>query len=205
MTESWKERYSREEYIYGEAPNVFFEDQLKQLKPGKLLLPCEGEGRNAVYAVSAGWDVVAFDASAEGAAKAMNLAQRKNVAFEYIVADASTIAFPENSFDAIAFIFAHFPPAIRTDIHRKAMKWLKPGGAIILEAFTPLQLSNKSGGPKDIAMLYTGEILRSDFEGMNITWLKGVEALLDEGNYHQGKADTVQFLGIKPGSARAAE
>ena len=50
MKDFWNDRYGRAEYAYGKNPNVFFKEQLDLLPPGKILLPAEGEGRNAVYA-----------------------------------------------------------------------------------------------------------------------------------------------------------
>lgn len=47
-TEKWDQRYAEEEFAYGEQPNNFLQQQLSLLKPGKILFPAEGEGRNAV-------------------------------------------------------------------------------------------------------------------------------------------------------------
>ena len=64
MTNFWNERYSEKEYVYGEAPNVFFATQLNTLPPGTIILPCEGEGRNAVYAAANGWRSEQFASAA---------------------------------------------------------------------------------------------------------------------------------------------
>ncbi|HRN48956.1 MAG TPA: hypothetical protein PKW69_13045, partial [Niabella sp.] len=61
MKEFWNDRYSREEYSYGQLPNEFLKETLQKLKPGKILFPAEGEGRNAVFAASLGWHADAFD------------------------------------------------------------------------------------------------------------------------------------------------
>ena len=67
-----------EEYVYGTEPNQFFKEQLQKIIPaGKLLLPGEGEGRNAVYAAKLGWMVDAFDQSSVARTKALNLAKEK--------------------------------------------------------------------------------------------------------------------------------
>ena len=63
MKEFWNERYAEPEFAYGVLPNDFFKNQLDKLKPGSILLVCEGEGRNAVYAAKNGWKVEAFDSS----------------------------------------------------------------------------------------------------------------------------------------------
>ena len=191
----WNERYSMKEYVYGEKPNVFFAEQMDKLKSGTIVLPCEGEGRNAVYAAAQGWVVNAFDTSEAGIAKAMQLANKNGVTIEYALADAAIVEFPENSVDVVAFIFAHFPPPIRQLIHQKVVRWLKPGGKIILEAFNPAQLQNSSGGPKEVSMLYTEEILRQDFKELNIELLETLQTTLQEGIYHQGKADIIRFVG----------
>jgi len=197
MKKFWNERYGKQEYIYGKTPNVFFEKQLQKLKPGKLLLPCEGEGRNAVFAASKGWTVRAFDTSEAGKIKAMKLASENNVDIDYLIDDATTVKYPQSSFEVIAFIYAHFPTNIRKQIHQKAIEWLKPGGKIILEAFNPKQLQNNSGGPKELAMLYTEEMLRNDFENLDIELLETKTIELNEGEHHKGKADIIQFVGTK--------
>ena len=66
MKDFWDTRYSEETYAYGTAPNIFFSTTFKNLNPGKALFPAEGEGRNAVFAASCGWEVVAFDQSEVG-------------------------------------------------------------------------------------------------------------------------------------------
>ena len=76
MKQFWDERYAEPHFVYGEAPNVFFENSLKDLSAGKILLPCEGEGRQAVHAAAQGWEVLAFDQSSAGRDKALQLAEK---------------------------------------------------------------------------------------------------------------------------------
>ncbi len=85
MRDFWNVRYSEEIYAYGTAPNVFFSSELKKLPPGKALFPAEGEGRNAVYAATCGWNVIAFDQSEAGKEKALQLAAKKGVEIDYAV------------------------------------------------------------------------------------------------------------------------
>jgi ubiquinone/menaquinone biosynthesis C-methylase UbiE len=193
----WNEGYSKTEYAYGEEPNKFFAEQLDQIKSGLIILPCEGEGRNAVYAATRGWIVKAFDTSKAGKVKALKLAKKKEVNIEYIVEDALTINYPENSADAVAFIFAHFSPPARKKIHQKAINWLKPGGRIIIEAFNPNQLQNTSGGPKELSMLYTENMIREDFHELKIEIIQTLRTELKEGKYHEGIADVIRFVGVK--------
>jgi ubiquinone/menaquinone biosynthesis C-methylase UbiE len=160
-------------------------------------LPCEGEGRNAVYAASQQWTVNAFDASEAGRLKALQLAHKKGVVIDYVVDDASAINYPENSADVVAFIYSHLPPVTRKLVFQKAVSWLKPGGKIILETFNPDQLQNSSGGPKDISMLYTEDIIQEDFKALKFELLQTLQIILSEGKHHEGKADIIRFVGIK--------
>jgi 2-polyprenyl-3-methyl-5-hydroxy-6-metoxy-1,4-benzoquinol methylase len=198
MTSSfWNERYSEQEFVYGTEPNTFLKEQLATLMAGKILFPCEGEGRNAVFAAQQGWQVNAFDQSEEGFKKAQQLARQNNVEVHYQIADALAVEYPKESFDVIALIYAHFPSTIRQEVHQKMVSWLKPGGCIILEAFNPTQLKNSSGGPKDITMLLTMEILEENFKGLTIEALAYETIILQEGKFHQGEAEVVRFVGRK--------
>jgi SAM-dependent methyltransferase len=199
MQQFWNERYSQQEMVYGLEPNVFLHDQLKSLKPGKLLLPAEGEGRNAVYAASQGWDVLAFDFSEAGQAKALSLARQQGVSIEYQLDDAEQFETLPATLDAVALIFAHFNPVLRLILHRKVVGWLKPGGTLILEAFHPNQLEGyTSGGPKDQTMLYTADMLQQDFEGMEIQLLEEREVILQEGTFHNGAGYVTRLVATKP-------
>jgi 2-polyprenyl-3-methyl-5-hydroxy-6-metoxy-1,4-benzoquinol methylase len=197
MKDFWDKRYAESEFAYGALPNEFLKEQLQYFSTGKILFVCEGEGRNAVYAAIQQWNVEAFDLSAEGKKKALQLAEQNNVTINYQVKDATTIQYPENSFDCIALIYAHFPETIRKSIHQKLVHWLKPNGIVILEAFNPNQLNNASGGPKDESMLYTKELLKNDFNDLDFQQLTDDVIQLNEGKYHIGKADVIRFIGKK--------
>lgn len=202
MKEFWNERYSAPEYAYGTAPNEFFAGALAGLKLGKILFPAEREGRNAVYAAEAGWEVSAFDLSEEGKKKADQLAASRGVSMDYQVGNLSKMSYPAESFDVLALIFAHFPASLRESFHRKLFTFLKPGGVLILEGFSKDHLKFSSvnplaGGPKDPSMLFSEEELRSDFKEMEILNLEEKEVELEEGLYHSGKSAVIRLVARK--------
>ncbi len=197
MNNFWDERYLEKEYVYGKDANVFLKTELDNISVGRILFPCEGEGRNAVYAAQKGWVVDAFDTSIEGFKKANDLAKEKRVSISYKVADALTVDYPRESFDAVALIYSHFPDTIREQVHHKIITWLKPNGVLILEAFNPNQLNNTSGGPKDLSLLYTEEMLVKDFKSLTTLQFSTEVISLNEGKYHQGKADVIRLVGKK--------
>ena len=130
MKEFWDARYAANEFAYGQEPNRFFRATISTLKPGKILLPAEGEGRNAVQAARLGWDVFAFDFSSEAQSKAQSLCRRHNVDINYQIASYASFNGEPTSFDAVALIFAHALPAQRESFHRYLESLLKPGGSV---------------------------------------------------------------------------
>lgn len=197
MISFWDERYGGSDYVYGELPNAFFAQELSHLNVGNIILPCDGEGRNAVYAAMKGWEVLAFDNSEEGKRKAMQLALKNKVDIQFDLADASSVQYPEECVDVVALIYAHLPPTVRKILHTNCIQWIKPGGKIILEAFNPLQLNNSSGGPKEPSMLYTTDILKEDFKGLSIDYLENLTIQLNEGAFHEGKAAVIRLIATK--------
>lgn len=193
----WNNRYSEQEYAYGEDPNDFFKKEIDSLSLGKLLLPGEGEGRNAVYAAKKGWDVTALDFSISGKAKAMNLANKNSVNFEYIISNIEDFDLQENCFDLIALIFVHFPSISREKLHRLFARSLKKNGVIIVEAFSKKQINNSSGGPKDVLSLYCLEDFLKDFSDLYIEYLSEHKIQLSEGPYHKGFADVIRFKAVR--------
>ena len=196
MKDFWNERYANKEFVYGTKPNEFIKEQLDKLDPGKILFPAEGEGRNAVYAALKNWEVTAFDMSENARKKALQLANENKVSIQYEVSDVLSFK-SEKQFDVIAYCYAHFPADIRKKAHKHLMQFLKPGGIVIFEAFAKSQLGNASGGPKNEAMLFSIEEIKEEFAELEFDLLKEVTIEISEGEYHQGEAEVIRFLGYK--------
>ncbi|SFC91239.1 class I SAM-dependent methyltransferase [Flavobacterium phragmitis] len=201
-TKRWDDRYSNEEFAYGEEPNNYLKEQLEKLNPNSILFPAEGEGRNAVFASKLGWKTSAFDISEEGRNKALKLAEANNVTIDYQVGELESLDFQENQFDVIALIYAHFPAEIKSDIHLQLNALLKKGGIIIFEAFSKkhleyLAINEKVGGPKDIESLFSIKEIKADFPNYEIIKLEEKEIELSEGLFHNGTGSVIRFVGKK--------
>lgn len=193
----WDERYSSDEFVYGKEPNEFFKKNLEKLSPGKILLPGEGEGRNAVFAARLGWNVDALDQSIVGKLKAEKLANEFGVKINYNICDLNDYQYEEDFYDAVAIIFVHFHLEHRARIHGKLVKSLKKNGILILEMYNKEQLGKKSGGPQDYDMLYSNIDIERDFNSLKTILLKNEITFLNEGSKHSGEASVIRFIGIK--------
>lgn len=200
--QKWDERYANEEFVYGKEPNQYLQEQLEQLKPGSILFPADGEGRNSVYAALQGWKASAFDISAEGQKKALQLAKQYQVSIDYQVGELQTLDYREEQFDVIALIYAHFPADIKSSIHQTLNRYLRKGGIVIFEAFSKNHLeyvtkNEKVGGPKDIESLFSVGEIKSDFPDYHILELSEKEIELKEGLFHNGTGSVIRFVGRK--------
>jgi hypothetical protein len=127
----------------------------------------------------------------------MKLAESKNVKIQYDLYDVRDFKIKANEYDAVVLSYFHLPENIRKEFYSNIISSLKKGGVVILEAFTPMQLCNTSGGPKEIQLLFNPEMLQEEFNGLNIVENKEHEIILDEGKLHKGKANVVRFFAVK--------
>ncbi len=197
MKQFWDDRYAETDFAYGKNPNAFLVEHINKLPKGKVLFVAEGEGRNAVFAAKKGFQVFAFDYSQSAQKKAVSLALENEVIIDYAVADVLQLSYEKNSFDAVVFIFVHFPSAIRKEAHQKILSLLKPNGTIMFEAFSKEQINYTSGGPKDISMLFSEDEVLDEFTGIDFDFLKTEMVDLNEGAHHKGKGIVVRFIGTK--------
>jgi SAM-dependent methyltransferase len=191
----WDERYKEQGFAYGTEPNVFLQSLAARFKPGqRALLVCDGEGRNGVWLAEQGLEVTSVDYSQVGLEKAQQLAREKGTCIETVCADIYSWDWPVAEYDHVILIYAHFRDEHRARIHQHALETLKPGGTLILEAYTREQLDYDSGGPRDINMLYTQEMLETDFSRARIHQLETLIAMLNEGKYHVGDAAIIRLI-----------
>jgi len=191
----WDERFSEVVPVYGEQPNQFLREQASRLKAGmKVLVPADGYGRNGVWLAKQGLQVHTVDLSPVGVERARKLARAAGVDMIIELADLSAWNWPVDEFDAAASIFLHLLPDVRPKIHSNILRAVKRGGLVLLEAFTPAQLRHSSGGPKQVELLYTAEILRQDFAQAAPLLLEEKETVLDEGHMHRGTGAVVRAV-----------
>ena len=191
----WDDRYAETGFAYGTEPNAYLKSLQSLFKPGtRALLVCDGEGRNGVWLAKQGLQVVSVDYSQIGLDKAEMLAEEQGVSVETICADIYTWDWPVSEFDYVILIYAHFKEAERARMHQAAMSALKPDGQLILEAYTKEQINYASGGPRDPFMLYSLDMIKDDFSQANLSELKTLIAMLNEGKYHVGDGAIVRLI-----------
>jgi 2-polyprenyl-3-methyl-5-hydroxy-6-metoxy-1,4-benzoquinol methylase len=164
----WDERYSEPGYAYGTRPNDFLREHAAHLAGMRVLSLAEGEGRNAVFLADQGYEVTAVDASPVAMRKAAMLAEQNGLALHVQTADLADYDIEPGSWDGIVSIFCHVPPAVRATLHQRVVAGLRPGGVLLLEAYTPDQITLGTGGPRDAGMTMSAQTLEQELDGLDI-------------------------------------
>lgn len=190
----WDSRYAVEHYAYGTAPNDFLVEVAPRLPKGRVLCLADGEGRNGVWLAQQGHEVTAVDFSRVGLEKAQKLAKDRGVPLTTVHADLADYVITPGAWDAIVSIWAHLPQPLRTTVHAAVAKGLRPGGAFVLEAYTPKQLEYKTGGPPTVDLLMTLEALKQELVGLTFEIGRELVREVHEGKLHEGNSAVVQVL-----------
>jgi 2-polyprenyl-3-methyl-5-hydroxy-6-metoxy-1,4-benzoquinol methylase len=196
----WNTRFEVQEFVFGESPNEYLSKIAPQyLSPKqKVLCVADGEGRNSVWLAKQGLEVHAFDFSDVAINKARQLAQKHEVQVDFKQSDCQDWDWSASQYDAIAAIFIQFAsPSERLDLFQNMIKSLKPGGLIVIQGYTPKQLQYKTGGPSDVAYLYTEELLKDLLVGTQILEMTSYESLMSEGPGHNGMSALVGVVAKK--------
>lgn len=195
--EFWNHRYAMPGFAYGTEPNDFLREVAPSLN-GPVLCLGEGEGRNAVFLAQRGLDVTAVDLSAIGLEKASKLAAERGVTLTTQAVDLADFDLGTSRWGSIVSIWCHLPGWVRTRVHAAVKTALVPGGAYVLEAYTPRQLAFDTGGPKNAELLYEPDVVRAELGGLTLERCVELEREVSEGDWHRGRSAVLQVLARRP-------
>ena len=152
----WDERFKGKKFALGRKPNPFLKKCLPFLQKGKALDIAAGEGRNAAFLATYGFEVDAVDISKEGLQKARKLAKEAGIQVHTIVSDIDAYQIAKEKYDLIANFYF-----LKRSLIPRIKKGLKKGGRVIFETYTLEQRSLGIKGPKHAKyFLKPNELLR---------------------------------------------
>ncbi len=160
---AWDERYAATPMVWSAGPNRFVESELAELPPGRALDLACGEGRNARWLASQGWQVTGLDFSAVAVDKGREAAPE----VDWQVGDALTAPLPD-ALDLVVVAYLQVPAQERRTALRRSVEALVPGGTLFVVAHDSTNLTEGTGGPQDPALLYTAEDVLADLAGTGV-------------------------------------
>ncbi len=165
---TWDERYSTSELVWTGRANQFVEAHLADLDPATAIDLGAGEGRNAVWLASRGWDATAVDFSQVGLDKAQQLAAEHGVEVTTVCADATTWA-PDAPVDLVVVSYLQLPSPQQRVVLEHAATWLRPGGTLFVIAHDRSNVDHGYGGPPSADVCYTVDETVAALGGLNVT------------------------------------
>jgi SAM-dependent methyltransferase len=165
---AWDERYAASELVWSRGPNQFIEAECADLPPGRAVDLACGEGRNAIWLASRGWQVTAVDFSQVALDKGRTLASQVDVEIDvdWVCGDATE--WTGDGFDLAVVAYFQVPAAERRTAVRNVVTSLRPGGTLVWVAHDSTNLTEGTGGPQDPAVLMTAEDVVADLEGIAV-------------------------------------
>ena len=141
--ERWDRVYTSEPELYTTSPNALLIEVEGRLTPGRALDLGVGQGRNALYLASRGWDVTGVDVSAEG----VRLTEAARGGVRVVRQAVEEFVMGEAQWDLIVGMYVH---GVLLRTAAKITAALRPGGLLVVEGFhrdvMSLGVSGLTGG-----------------------------------------------------------
>jgi len=175
---AWDERYAGPELVWGSGPNCFVAEELAALPPGRAIDLGTGEGRNAIWLAERGFTVTAVDFSRVGLARAAGLAAQRGVSVDWVHADLLDYQPTPGHFDLVLIAYIQLPADRLTALARTAGAALAPGGTLLAVGHDRDNLARGHGGPKDLSVLWTPQLVTAGLTGLTIEQAEQVDRMV---------------------------
>ena len=128
----WDRRYAEKDQVWSGKPNGALVVEVAGLPPGRVLDVGCGEGADAIWLASQGWEVTALEVSGLALERAGRHAQDAGADIRWLHAGLVEAALPAGSFDLVS---AMYPALLRTPdavAERTLHSAVAPGGTLLL-------------------------------------------------------------------------
>lgn len=128
----WDERYAEAEQMWSGEPNNALVREVDGLRPGRALDVGCGEGADAIWLASIGWDVTALDVAEVALDRARLHAVAAGVDVTWVRSRLLDAVFDPAGFDLVS---AQYPALRRTpddDAERALVRAVAPGGTLLV-------------------------------------------------------------------------
>lgn len=154
---TWPERYAATSLGWETAPDELVVATCGRLRPGNALVPCAGDGRNALWLAGRRWTVTAVDDSQLSVGRILSHAALMGVGVDAIMADALAHRPARDAYDLVLLAYPPLPSARLRRLLVAAVPALRPGGRLVVIGRDAANLDGGYGGPADPDLLTTSE------------------------------------------------
>ena len=181
----WDDLFRKDQVPFNKEASQLLQYAIAGRKPGRAIDLGMGEGRNAVFLASSGWQVTGVDFSEVAVNRAKARAAAAGLSIKAIVDDLDHFPLGREKWDLIALFYMHawFHESKR-DVPRVLAEGLRPGGVLVIEGY--------AGDKGDFQ---TNELARK-FDILQIVFYQDA---MDEADWAPGeKSRVIRFIGEKP-------
>lgn len=170
----WNAVFSEGAPSLDRTPSDLLRDSIRERQTGIALDLGSGQGRNALFLAESGWTVTGVDISEVAVEQARQQATARTAAVEFVVADLDQHDFGRDRWDLIASFYMHgWHDRSPTDVARRIVDALKPGGLLVIEGFARPDVSYGF----DVVQLTTSfrqlKVLRAEMVSAEAEWDRG--------------------------------
>jgi SAM-dependent methyltransferase len=195
-SEAWDERYAGSELVWSATPNQFVAEALAEKEPGRALDLAAGEGRNALWLASLGWDVTAVDFSqvALDKGRAVEQSVHPKLPITWVRADVTSWS-PDGAYDLVVVAYLQLPGDQRREAVRRAFGALRTRGELFWVAHDSTNLVEGTGGPQDPDVLCTADEVLSDLGGERFEVIRAerVERIVTQDDGHGSEVNRTAY------------
>lgn len=166
--DDWDRKYAAVDSLWASKPNRFLVAEVTDIAPGRALDLACGEGQNAIWLASLGWDVTGVDFSEVAIAKARDRASREGVAARFECADLVEYEPDAGAFDLVLVLYLHISAEERGGVLARASEALAPGGTFVLLGHDLTNMTEGVGGPSDPSIHVTPDQVAVELPGLEI-------------------------------------
>ena len=157
----WDARYRSADLIWSGDPNPHLIAQVADLAPGTALDVGSGEGSDAIWLASLGWQVTGIDVSpvalARAAERAANAGKEIAARITWQQGDLLSWDPAPQTFDLISAQFMHLPRSAREVVHRRLAAAIRPAGSLLIVGHHPSDLETTMRRPNLPDLFFTAE------------------------------------------------
>lgn len=193
--EFWDARYRTAERIWSGNPNRQLVEQASSLPTGVALDIGCGEGADAIWLASRGWQVTAIDVSgvalARAAAWAADAGPQIAARITWERADLGEWTPAADQFDLVSEQFLHIPRAARTSLHGRLAGAVRTRGTLLIVGHHPSDLRTSMQRPDIPDLFSTAEELAADLNAAEWEIVLATASARQEHN-PEGRSVTIQ-------------
>jgi SAM-dependent methyltransferase len=159
--EFWDERYGSAEAIWSGNPNPHLVATASARAPGTALDVGSGEGADAIWLATHGWQVTGVDISAvaldRAAAHAAKAGDQIAARITWERADVLSWDPAPRRYDLVSAHFMQLPQPVLTELHHRLAAAVRPGGTLLIVGHHPSDLETSAHRPHRPDLMFTAD------------------------------------------------